>query len=105
VSVKDADVRHIAALARLGLDEGRIPSLVAELNGILAHMAVLSAVDTSAVDAAMPVTARGQAPLRRDSGEPIPLARSREEFAPQMRDGFFVVPRLSTHEDAEEATA
>jgi hypothetical protein len=41
------------------------------------------------------------APLRADSGPQIPLARPRETFAPKMADGFFLVPRLSTHEDAE----
>jgi hypothetical protein len=30
-----------------------------------------------------------------------PLATLPETFAPEMRDGFFVVPRLATHEDAE----
>jgi aspartyl-tRNA(Asn)/glutamyl-tRNA(Gln) amidotransferase subunit C len=40
-------------------------------------------------------------PLRPDVGPPIPLARERDAFAPSMRDGFFLVPRLSTHEDPE----
>ena len=34
----------------------------------------------------------------------MPLERPREAFAPQMRDGFFLVPRLSTHEDPEAAS-
>jgi hypothetical protein len=41
--------------------------------------------------------------LRADDGAQYPLARQREEFAPSMRDGFFLVPRLSTHESPEEA--
>jgi hypothetical protein len=28
-----------------------------------------------------------------------------ESFAPAMRDGFFIVPRLSTHEDPVEGGA
>ena len=35
----------------------------------------------------------------------IPLARAREEFAPEMRDGFLLVPRLATHEDASDSVA
>ena len=35
--------------------------------------------------------------LRADDGDPYPLAREREALAPDMRDGFFVVPRLATH--------
>lgn len=98
MSVSDDDVRHVATLARLGLDPGRIPSIAAELNGILAHMDVLSRVNTSAVG---PVTGVGAAgtPLRVDGGNQIPLVRPREAFAPAMQDGFFLVPRLATHED------
>ena len=97
------DVRHIAALARLGLSEERSRSLVAELNTILQHMDVLSNVDTSRVDSAAGAGGGG-APLRSDAGPPIPLARDRESFAPRMQDGFFLVPRLSTHEDAEASS-
>lgn len=95
------DVRHIAALARLGLSDARSEALVGELNGILAHMDVLSKVDTTGVEAVVGVGASG-APLRADEGPPVPLSRPREEFAPKMADGFFLVPRLSTHEDAGE---
>ena len=100
MSVTEDDVRHIAALARLGLDETRIPTIAAELNGILAHMEVLSKVDTSIVG---PVTGVGAAgtPLRVDGGNQIPLTRPREAFAPAMRDGLLLVPRLATHEDAD----
>jgi hypothetical protein len=41
-------------------------------------------------------------PLRVDTGPPIPLARPPESFAPSMREGFFLVPRLASHEDAAE---
>ena len=97
------DVRHIAALARLGLSDDRARALVAELNTILQHMDVLSKVDTSGVEAVEGIGAAGL-PLRPDTGPPIPLARERETFAPSMRDGFFLVPRLSTHEDPEAAS-
>ena len=102
MSVTEAEVRHVAALARLGLDAEQIPTMAAELNGILAHMEILSKVDTSALGAVTGVGTAGT-PLRVDGGNQIPLARPREAFAPAMRDGFFVVPRLATHEgqDAE----
>ena len=100
MSVTDAEVRHVAALARLGLDAGQLPTIAAELNGILAHMEVLSKVDTSALGAVTGVGAAGT-PLRVDGGNQIPLARPREAFAPAMRDGFLIVPRLATHEDQE----
>jgi aspartyl-tRNA(Asn)/glutamyl-tRNA(Gln) amidotransferase subunit C len=92
-------VRHVAALARLGVDEARIAVLAAELSGILEHMAALQEIDTSGV-AAGPEGAG--APLRADAGPPIPLARPLAAFAPAMRDGFFLVPRLATHGDTPE---
>jgi aspartyl-tRNA(Asn)/glutamyl-tRNA(Gln) amidotransferase subunit C len=103
VSVTLDDVRHIAALARLGLTDERAQSLVAELNTILEHMDVLSKVDTKGVEPVAGIGAAGL-PLRPDVGPPIPLSREREMFAPSMRDGFFLVPRLSTHEDPEAAS-
>jgi aspartyl-tRNA(Asn)/glutamyl-tRNA(Gln) amidotransferase subunit C len=90
------DVRKIAALARVGVDEARLPGLVQELSGILGHMTVLERVDITGVDRTGGASA---APLREDAGPAIPLAEALGRFAPQMRDGFFMVPRLATHED------
>ena len=95
------DVRHIAALARLGLDDDRATLLARELNTILGHMDALSRVSTDGVDEAVGVGSAGL-PQRPDVGPPIPLARSLDAFAPAMRDGFFLVPRLSTHESSED---
>jgi aspartyl-tRNA(Asn)/glutamyl-tRNA(Gln) amidotransferase subunit C len=95
------DVRHIAALARLSVSEERAQALVGELNTILAHMDVLSSVRTDGVESEG--AADHGAPLRADAGPQIPLAKARETFAPRMADGFFLVPRLSTHEDPETA--
>ena len=101
------DVRHVAALARLSVPESQLPELVAQLNGILvAHGCARAGEDegrsaTQGVgDAAMP--------LRMDIGPPIPLVAPLDAFAPQMRDGFLLVPRLATHESAgddESATS
>jgi aspartyl-tRNA(Asn)/glutamyl-tRNA(Gln) amidotransferase subunit C len=92
------DVRRIARLARLGVSDERAPALVRELNMILAHMDVLSRVDTTEAAAVAGVGAAGL-PLRPDTGPRIPLDRAREDFAPAMKDGFFLVPRLATHDD------
>lgn len=100
MAVSEDDVRHMAALARLGLDASRVDALVVELNGILSHMEVLQAVDTSQAED-RPVDNAATA-LRADTGPQLPLARAREEFAPEMRDGFFIVPRLASHEGEAE---
>jgi aspartyl-tRNA(Asn)/glutamyl-tRNA(Gln) amidotransferase subunit C len=102
VAVTIDDVRHIASLARLGLPEPRAAAIVSELNTILAHMDELAKVDTTGVQEAIGVGAEGL-PVRKDAGPPFPLARSLDAFAPSMRDGFLLVPRLSTHESTEES--
>jgi aspartyl-tRNA(Asn)/glutamyl-tRNA(Gln) amidotransferase subunit C len=102
VSVTEAEVRHVADLARLALDAETIPTIAAELNGILAHMEVLSKVNTGDAVAVAGVGAAGT-PLRVDGGNQIPLARPREAFSPAMRDGFLLVPRLATHDTDVES--
>ena len=97
------DVRHIASLARLGLDDARAATIVGELNTILQHMDVLSKVDTQGIEPVAGVGANGT-PLAEDKGPSQLLARPIDTFAPNSRDGFFLVPRLSTHEDAEASS-
>jgi aspartyl-tRNA(Asn)/glutamyl-tRNA(Gln) amidotransferase subunit C len=101
VAVTIDDVRHIAALARLGLTDERALVLMQEMNTILGHMDELAKVDTAGVKEAVGAGAGGL-PVRADGGSPLPLARPLHAFAPAMREGFLVVPRLSTHEAAEE---
>lgn len=101
MSVSPDDVRHVARLARLGLEESRIPALVLELNGILEHMDVLQQIDITGIPVGSGDTG---APLRDDAQRADALHHLREHFAPEMREGFFLVPRLSTH-DASGASA
>ncbi|HJQ21606.1 MAG TPA: Asp-tRNA(Asn)/Glu-tRNA(Gln) amidotransferase subunit GatC [Gemmatimonadaceae bacterium] len=102
-SVTVSDVRHVAALARLGISDARAAELTRELNTILEHMTVLGKVDTQGVSEASGVGAAGMR-LRPDDGPPIPMEARPEAFAPEMRAGFFLVPRLATHEDAEPSS-
>lgn len=104
MSVTRADVLHIAELARLGVTPARADALTAELSAILSHMAVLSQVDTNAV-----LTAHGTGeigtPLRPDVGVAALMTGTIASIAPSVRDGFFLVPRLATHEDSTESGA
>ena len=104
------DVRHIAGLARLGVPDDRLDGLVNELNGILAHMEVLQKVQSAGAAAAADALRPGM-PLRPDERPSVKLERPISAIAPATRtadgapmpgfiDGFFVVPRLATHEDA-----
>jgi aspartyl-tRNA(Asn)/glutamyl-tRNA(Gln) amidotransferase subunit C len=98
MAVTPDDVRHVASLARLGLTPEALQSYVAELNTILEHMDVLSRVNTQGVEPVAGVGAAGT-PLRPDDSRPIDLARPISSFAPSSKDGFFLVPRLSSHEE------
>ena len=104
MAVTRDDVLHIAELARLGVDGARADALTNELSAILAHMEVLSAVDTGSVPPTAGVGAEGT-PLRPDVGVPPLMVGTLETFAPSIRDGFFIVPRLATHEDSAESGA
>jgi aspartyl-tRNA(Asn)/glutamyl-tRNA(Gln) amidotransferase subunit C len=95
MSVTPDDVRHVARLARVGIAEERIPALVAELNGILVHMDDL---ERAGMDGVPLAPADVASPLRDDALPADTLHRAREAFAPATRDGFFLVPRLATHE-------
>jgi aspartyl-tRNA(Asn)/glutamyl-tRNA(Gln) amidotransferase subunit C len=97
VSVTNEEVLHVAQLARLAIDDTRLPGLVAELNGILQH---IDALQRAAIPADLGERAVAGMPLRDDERPSVPLHRTREAFAPATRDGFFLVPRLATHGDA-----
>ncbi len=99
MAVTHDDVRHIADLARLAVSPSRLDDLVRELNGILTHMDVLREVETGDSEddnayTGLPLTST---PLRPDTSGPIPMARPIESFAPSVRDGFIIVPRLASH--------
>jgi aspartyl-tRNA(Asn)/glutamyl-tRNA(Gln) amidotransferase subunit C len=102
MAVSEREVRHVADLARIGVAEDEVPRLVAELGGILSHMEVLRAVNTEGVSCAAGISSGGT-PLRADLGPAYPLAAPRESFAPALRDGLFLVPRLATHARAGAA--
>jgi aspartyl-tRNA(Asn)/glutamyl-tRNA(Gln) amidotransferase subunit C len=95
MAVTRDDVLRIAELARLKLDDARVDALARELSSILGHVEILSGIEISSdADAGSAST-----PLRDDSEPCDPLLHPIESFAPEMKHGFFIVPRLATHED------
>jgi aspartyl-tRNA(Asn)/glutamyl-tRNA(Gln) amidotransferase subunit C len=102
-SVTVQDVRHVAMLARLGLTDQGVVALTKDLNTILEHMDALRRVDTKGIAETSEIATTGMR-LREDKGPPIALGEPAEAFAPDMRNGFLIVPRLSSHEDVESAS-
>lgn len=103
MSISLEEVWHIAALARIGIDVAQATEIAAELSSILEHMEDLSRAAIESREVVGGETVRAM-PLRPDTGPAIPLDRVPNDFAPAFRDGFFLVPRLSTHEDLDPAS-
>ncbi len=86
-------VRHIAALARIKVEEGELDAIARELDGILHWVEQLQEVDTAAV-APMTGAVRMVLPRRKDE---IADGGRRDDIlanAPETAHGFFVVPKV-----------
>jgi aspartyl-tRNA(Asn)/glutamyl-tRNA(Gln) amidotransferase subunit C len=91
--ITEAEVRHVASLAKLALSEEELRRVGRELNRILDYFAELQQLDTSEV----PITSHAL-PLvnvyREDEiGESLP-AEEATQNAPDGVDGYFRVPRI-----------
>lgn len=93
MSVSSEQVRHIAKLARIAMDEQELERLVPELNNILGWVEQLSEVNTEGVE---PLTAVIDQGLRlRD--DVVNDGNIRDEVlanAPDAQHGFFAVPKV-----------
>jgi len=100
MAVTREDVLHVAALARLRLQEDEVERFTHQLNDILSHMEVLGTLDLEGVEAIDAAT-EWIAPLRADDVAPDALRVPPSELAPSWRDGFFTVPRLAALDVSE----
>ena len=93
MALDKAAVAHIAALARIRLDEAELEPLAAELSHILGWVEQLGEVDTSDV-APMTSVAAITLPMRDDK---ITDGDCRDAIlgnAPRTEKGFFAVPKV-----------
>jgi aspartyl-tRNA(Asn)/glutamyl-tRNA(Gln) amidotransferase subunit C len=93
MALDKATVAHIAALARIRLEEAELEPLAAELSQILSWVEQLGEVDTSDV-APMSSVAATALPMREDA---VTDGNSRDAIlgnAPQSAKGFFAVPKV-----------
>lgn len=93
MSLDKDDVRQIAHLARLAVDDQRLPEHASNLSAILEFVEAMSAVDTADVEPlAHPLEMRQR--LRPDQ---VSEDNQRELFqgiAPAVEDGLYLVPRV-----------
>ena len=92
MAITPEEVRRVAALARLRLDEAEVAAMAGELGAILEQVRVLGRADGTD---AVPGAAEDRAwPLRANAYGADLLHRTPDMIAPAWQDGFFVVPRL-----------
>ncbi len=106
--VDEDEVRRVARLARLELEEDEVARLAEELGRILDHVDALEDVELDDLrEPERPAGSDGEPPdpaadappaFRPDVPSPDPMAAGPERAAPDWRDGFFVVPRLPAME-------
>jgi aspartyl-tRNA(Asn)/glutamyl-tRNA(Gln) amidotransferase subunit C len=97
------EVRHVAALARLGLSDQEVVRMGDQLSSILEHIAVLERVDTSTILPTAQVTTLSN--VMRDDVVAASLPREAVlANAPRQRDGFFEVDAILGSTAVEELT-
>ncbi len=98
MSLTLTDVKRIAKLAQLHMDDAHAETALAELNGIFALAEQMQAVDTTGVEPlSQPLAAvLGKLPLRlRD--DQVTEENQREAYqkpAPKTQDGLYLVPKV-----------
>jgi aspartyl-tRNA(Asn)/glutamyl-tRNA(Gln) amidotransferase subunit C len=93
VKITEADVLHVAHLARLTLEPQELASYQKVLSDILTYMEILSVVDTTGVEPTFHAQSIINA-LRDDSVKQSQSSHDAQRNAPCMRENTFVVPKV-----------
>ena len=93
MSLTADQVRNVARLARLGLDEDQIADYAGELSNILEVVDRLEQADTGAV-APMAHPLDLAARLREDKPVPVTTRDAFQAIAPATADGVYLVPKV-----------
>lgn len=85
--------RKVAKLARIRVEEDRLPALAEEFNAIMGFIDELAEVDVSGVEPMVSVT-----PMRLKRREDVVTDGDQQKSvlanAPDAREGFFAVPKV-----------
>jgi aspartyl-tRNA(Asn)/glutamyl-tRNA(Gln) amidotransferase subunit C len=94
MSLDAATIRRIATLARIRVEDHEIPTLQAELNGILGWIEQLNEVNVEGVEPLAGALAQAALPMRddqvTDGGYPNKVLGN----APERIGDFYVVPKV-----------
>jgi len=91
MSIGEQDVRHVARLAELHVDEADLPKLATQFADIVAGVAQLTEVEVG--DDPAPLGGPPRVALREDVAVRFPLAHPPAVLGQGFTDGFFTVPR------------
>jgi aspartyl-tRNA(Asn)/glutamyl-tRNA(Gln) amidotransferase subunit C len=96
MSLDDATVRRVAALARIRLSDADLPRVKKELNAILGWIEQLQAVDTDGVEPMAGGAPEGAAPMpmRDDVVTDGGIADLILANAPDRHGDYFAVPKV-----------
>lgn len=87
------EVRHVARLARLDLDDDTLDTMAGQLAGILEYMDTLNRVDTEGVASTAHAVSL-TTPLRDDQRRPHLDREAALANAPERDEESFLVPRV-----------
>jgi aspartyl-tRNA(Asn)/glutamyl-tRNA(Gln) amidotransferase subunit C len=91
--IQPEEVREIAALARLRLDQAEVERMSHELDDILGYIDTVMSLDTGDAEP-MTHAVPFDCPVREDvPGQPLPAEEALAN-APRREGGFFQVPRI-----------
>lgn len=93
MSLSTADVRKVARLARLAMNDTEIEAARTQLSGIFELIAEMQAVDTSGI-APMSHAQDLSQRLREDSITETNQRKLFQSIAPQVESGLYLVPQV-----------
>lgn len=96
--LEPSDVKRLAVLAQLELDEAQSAQTLDKLNGIFALVEQMKAVDTTGVlPLAQPMAAYQDLVALRLREDAVTEADRRDDYqkpAPSVQDGLYLVPKV-----------
>ncbi len=93
LELDDADILHVAGLARLRLTAAELEPVRRDLNRVLEYVQTLHQLNLEGVEPTMHGSG-ARALLRHDRVEPSLALTDAIRNAPEVREGMFVVPRI-----------
>lgn len=93
MSLSTSDIKHLAHLARLAIEEPQIESLAGELDNIMHLVEQMNSVNTDKIQPLAHPLDETQ-PMREDEITEINQRNEFQKIAPQISAGLYIVPQV-----------